>query len=403
MYVSKRIRHTAAPPIDVMNAHAEVLRKQGASLINLGQAVPNFLAAPGIIEAARSALDDLDSHRYSADSGLGALRQAISETLARDLSVHRDPHTELIVTAGGNQAFLIALLTLLEPGDRVLLPSPYFVNHEMAVRIVGGVPVEVPLTEETGYQLRLTELRPYLNEPARALVIVSPNNPTGAVYDPHELCKVASAASERGIVLLTDETYAHYVYGSARHLSLASRPELKPNVVTTCSFSKTYSIAGWRLGFLAAEPEFIREAMKVQDAMVICAPVISQKAVLGALRMQPDELARRRRLLDGRRSFLAERLPRIPRLNWRPTEGGFFAFITVDGCVDSAALALDLLHRAHVLTLPGSAFGLHGEGSLRLSYGTVDQTELEEACGRLERYFASNSTRTEKDEDAGSP
>jgi aspartate/methionine/tyrosine aminotransferase len=387
MHIAQRVRETTSPPVDLMNAHAERLRRQGVPIISLGQAIPGFPAAPGIVEAARTALEEADTHRYSPDAGMPALREAIASVLARDRNVSIDPHSDLIITTGGNQAFLLALLTLLEPGDRVLLPSPYFLNHEMAVRIAGGIPVEVPLTEESGYQLRLRDLEPFLKQPARALVVVSPNNPTGAVFDCDELCRVGVAMAERDITLLADDTYQDYVYAGARHLSLASVPTLRGQVLLTCSYSKTYSITGWRLGFLAGPPDFIREAMKVQDSMVICAPVIAQKAVLGALREPPDELKRRLSLLDQRRRFLATRLSQIPRLQWCPTEGAFFAFVRVEGCADSQGLALDVLHSAHVLTIPGRAFGKHGEGCLRLSYGSVDLPDLEEACRRLERYF----------------
>jgi aminotransferase len=160
-------------------------------------------------------------------------------------------------------------------------------------------------------------------------------------------------------------------------------------VITIGSFSKTFSLSGWRLGYLVAEPTFMQEALKVQDTMLVCAPVISQKAALGGLQEPVEIIAHRREILNQRRHFLMEHLVDIPQLSWHPTNGAYFAFVRVEGCNDSAMLAMDILDSVHVVTIPGSAFGRHGEGCLRLSYGSLELPELEEACKRLSRYFAT--------------
>lgn len=389
MRVPERIRSIAPPAIDVINARAERLRREGAQVISLGQGVPDFPMVYAAIERARSALEEFDTHIYSADAGLLSLRQALSAALAEQNEMEVDPEREIIVTAGANQAFVLALLTLLEPGDEVLLPSPFYFDHEMAIRIVGGVPVEVPLSEETGFQLRMEDLEPYLETHPQALVIVSPNNPTGAVYHPQELRRIGRTLAAKGIVIISDETYQHFVYEGAEHLSLASIPEVRAQVITIGSFSKTFSMTGWRVGYLAAETAFIQQALKVQDAMLVCAPIISQKAALGGLSEPLGEIARRREILDGRRLFLIERLAEIPQLTWHPTYGGYFAFVRVEDCSDSTSLALDILDSVHVATIPGSAFGQHGEGYLRLSYGSVELPDLDEACRRLSRYLSA--------------
>jgi len=373
--------------MDVLNARAERLRRQGAHVISLGQGVPGFPIVSGAIEMARQALEEADTHVYSGDAGLLPLRQALSATLPQENGAEVDPQTEIIITAGANQAFVLALLTLLEPGDKVLLPSPFYFNHEMAVRIVGGSPVEVPLSEETGFQLRMEDLEPYLDTAPRALVIVSPNNPTGAVYQPEELRRIAEALASREITIISDETYRHFVYDGAEHFSPPSIPEIRCQVITLGSFSKSFSMTGWRVGYVVAEPDFIGEALKVQDSMLVCAPVISQKAALGGLGEPAVEISRRREILDQRRRFLIQRLAQIPRLTWHPTRGAFYAFARVEGCTDSAALAEQILETVHVVTVPGSVFGRHGEGYLRLSYGSVELADLEEACDRLAQYF----------------
>jgi aspartate/methionine/tyrosine aminotransferase len=387
MNVPQRIRDIAPAFMDELGSRVAELRGQGAEVINLGQGVPGFPPVATALEAARRALAEPATHVYSGDAGLLPLREALTAWLAQHNGLEVDPEQEVIITAGANQGFLLALLTLLEPGDKVLLPSPFYFNHEMSIRIVGAVPIEVPLREETGFQLTLDDLEPYLSMQPRALVVVSPNNPTGAVYDPEELERITRELAARGIPVILDETYQAFVYDGARHFAPSSIPESRSQVITVGSFSKTFSLAGWRVGYLLAEPDFVVQAIKVQDSMLVCAPVISQRAALGALRTPQEELARRCDVLGERRQVLVQGLAEIPRLRWQPTSGAYYAFVGVEGCTDSVALAWDLLERAHLAVVPGSYFGQNGEGFLRLSYGSVEEPALEEACGRLDKYF----------------
>jgi aspartate/methionine/tyrosine aminotransferase len=193
MRIPERIRSITPPPMEALNAHAARLSRRGAHVISLGQGVPGFPAAPQAIEAVRLALEEPETHIYSPDAGLPSLRQALAAALAEWNGIEVDPEKEIIITAGANQAFMLAAVTLLEPGDRILLPSPFYFNHEMAVRAMGGVPVEVPLSEETGYQMRMEHLEAHLASQPQAMVMISPNNPTGAVYDPRELKRSPSS------------------------------------------------------------------------------------------------------------------------------------------------------------------------------------------------------------------
>jgi aspartate/methionine/tyrosine aminotransferase len=386
MQIARRIQNLTPALIDIIKTRTTELRQSGAEVINLGQAIPNLPPSPKALAAAGRALSEVDTHIYSPDAGLLALRQALAAALEHEHSVSADPEREVLITSGANQAVMLALLTLLDPGDRVLLPAPYFFNHEMAVRIAGGIPVEVPLDPANGFQLRLEDLQPCL-EGARAVILCTPNNPTGTVYDPDELARIARALAARDIVLLIDETYRHLVYGEATHFCPATLPEAHAHVLTIGSFSKSYSMTGWRIGYLIAPASFLEEAIKVQDTMVICATVIAQKAALGALQEGAAFLSERRSALDRRRQLLAQHLVAIPGLHWQPTAGAFFAFVRVEGCTDSLQLAMDILEKAHVVTIPGSLFGPSGEGYLRLSYGSVGEKELAEACRRLGRFF----------------
>ena len=387
MNIPQRVRNLAPAFMAQLGARIAALRAEGADVISLGQGVSGFPPVAAALEAAQQALADPSTHVYTTDAGLPALRQALSEWLADYSGLVADPDTELMITAGANQAFILALLTLLEPGDKVLLPSPLYFDHEMSSRVVGAVPIEVPLHEDTGFQLTLDDLEPNLEMQPRALVLVSPNNPTGAVYDSEELARITRVMASKGVVTIFDETYQAFLYDGARHLSPGTIPEARSQVITVGSFSKTFSLAGWRVGYLVAEPDFVEQAIKVQDSMLVCAPVISQRASLGALQTPQGELARRLGVFSERRQMMIQRLAEIPRLSWHPTGGAYYAFVRVQDCLDSIALAWDLLERAHVAVVPGSVFGRHGEGFLRLSYGSVETSDLDEACDRLAEYF----------------
>lgn len=386
--IPERVTRIALAQFDVLNTRAAELRDQGHRVISLGQALPGFGPPAPAIQAVRQALSASEAHVYSADAGRYSLREALAERLrtAHGIDATAD---EIIVTAGGNQAFMLALLTLIEPGDEVVLPAPYFVNHEMAVRAVGAVPVEVPLPEETGFGLRWDEVASHLTSRTRAVVACTPSNPTGAVVRPAELARIGRELAARGVLLLADETYMHFVYAEEGHTSAAALPAWRDSVVLTGTFSKSFGMTGWRVGYLLAARPVCEQAIKLQDAMIICAPVLSQIGVEAAVRdcwsyphsFHGELRERRRRLVSGLRE--------IPRVQWTPTDGGFFAFVRVGGCADSAALAGDVLERAHVVTIPGAIFGRCGEGFLRLSYGSVAAADLEDALERLRRYFAA--------------
>jgi aspartate/methionine/tyrosine aminotransferase len=387
MQVPERIRSISPPFMDALIARSKALRRDGADVISLGQGVPGFAPVEAAIDSARQSLSDPATHVYGADAGLLSLRQALSERLKKQSGMKVDPKREMLITAGANYGFLLTLLTLLEPGDKVLLPSPFYFDHETSIRIVGAVPVEVPLREDTGFQLTLADLEPHLKTRPRALVMVSPNNPTGAVYDPREMREIARALASRDVTIITDETYQHFTYEGAEHFSLGSLAEARSHVITIGSFSKTYSLTGWRVGYLISDADYLQQALKVQDSMMVCTPIVSQMAALGALGTPAEELARRREMLAERRRLLIDRLASIQALAWRPTQGAYFALVSVQGCTDSVALARDLLERVHLAVVPGSVFGQTGEGYLRLSYGSVDLDQLDEACRRLAQYF----------------
>jgi aspartate/methionine/tyrosine aminotransferase len=385
--VPSRIADMAWPPFDRLNARAAALRQQGRDIIGMGQAVPDFGPPASAIAAVREAMDRRDTHVYSADAGLVTLRQALVERLTAasgtDVGV-----ADVVVTSGGNQAFMLAVTTLLEPGDEVIMPAPWFVNHEMAVRAVGAIPVAAPLDGGQGFPVRWRDIEPFVSGRTRAVVVCTPSNPTGATIDGLEGAVLVAELARRGILLLSDEAYMRFVY-DAPHWSAASVPGWRSTVVVVGTFSKTFGITGWRVGYLLADRAICEQAIKVQDAMVICAPVPSQIGVEAAIRRDWDYPLSFHEVLRSRRAAFGRRLASSRRLRWTPTGGAFFGLVRVDGLADSLALAEDLLERAGVVTIPGSTFGPGGEGHLRLSYGSTSLEDLERALDRIDAHLAA--------------
>lgn len=383
--IPSRAARIVPAQFDVLNTRAAALRADGHAVISLGQAVPGFGPPPPAVDAAREGLGRADTHVYSADAGQASLRQVLCDQLEATQGGHVTPD-EVIITAGGNQAFMLALMTLVDPGDEVLLPSPYFVNHEMAIAAFGAVPREVPLSEARGFALRWQDLEPSISSRTRAVAMCTPSNPTGAVVARDEMARISRELAARDIVLFCDETYGRFVYED-EFTSLAALPGWRESGVVVSTFSKSFGMTGWRVGYLLAPRHVCETAIRIQDAMIICAPVISQVGAEAAVRESWDYPASFKPELVARRQLLAEALMDIPRLRWTPTAGGFFAFVGVEGCTDSAALAAAILERAHVVTIPGSTFGRAGEGFLRLSYAAVSRPDLRTALGRLRDFF----------------
>ena len=380
-----RIQDIDLPPFDPLNRRAAELRAAGHHVISLGQAVPFFPPPDAALRAAHAALGTPDVNRYATDPGVPSLRSALAERLS-DMAGTSIVREDLIITAGANHGFTLALTTLVDPGDEVILPAPYFTNHHMAISALGATPVEAPVADRAAFDVRWSDIEPHLTARTKAVVLCNSSNPTGAPIGRGQGLEIVREAARRGLAVFSDETYMHFVYDGT-HWSAASAPEWRQNVVVIGSFSKSFGMMGWRVGFVLADASVCEQAVKVQDAMIICAPVISQMAAEAAVRESwsypssfHDELRQRRRVL-------ADGLASIPGVEWVPTRGGLFAFARVAGCDDSTRLSNDLIERAHVVTIPGAAFGSSGEGFLRLSYGYADATDLADAIERLRRFF----------------
>ena len=385
MRIPSRVLDIELPPFDPLNVRAAALRAKGHRVISLGQALPFFPPPASAVRAAEAALLAPDVHSYSTDPGRPSLRRVLAERLGQHAGIECG-FEDLVITAGANHAFATAVATLVSPGDEVILPAPYFTNHHMQVCASGAIAVEAPLADQRTYRLTWEDIVAAITSRTRAVVLCNPSNPTGEPVSAANGARIVEELAARGILVISDETYMQFVYDGP-HWSAAAVPGWRRNVVVIGTFSKSFALMGWRVGFMLADRAICEQATKIQDAMIICAPTISQMVAEGAVRDDWDYAHRFHREFIRRRQLVAERIASMPRLSWTPAGGGFFAFTRVEGCTDSTALAERLLDEAHVVTIPGAAFGRSGEGCLRLSFGSVSGDDLVEGLNRLEDFF----------------
>jgi len=365
----------------MINRLAAALAAGGADLINLGQAVLGMAPPPGAAAAVRALLDHGDPHGYSPDPGLPEVLDALAGFLREVKGIPDASPERLMLTCGCNQAFADALLAVTEPGDEVVFLGPHYFDHVFTIRLAGCVPVEVPMVlEGDRWAVDPDRVMAALTPRTRALVLVSPANPAGAVIPRRCLERLAAACDKRGTWLLSDETYDLLTFPPAEHVTAAG---LLERAVVLGSFSKTLGLAGWRVGYLMGPRTFMEEAIKVQDALVVCAPVVSQHALLGALPEAAAFAARARAEQVRRRDALLVALARSPLLEPTTPDGATFVMARLADRGDDVAFAETLLRRAGLITVPGSSFGPCGRGWIRISYGNQPVERLAEAGARL--------------------
>ncbi|MFX0061313.1 MAG: pyridoxal phosphate-dependent aminotransferase [Candidatus Hermodarchaeota archaeon] len=378
---SQRIKSIIAPPIAFLN----LLASKIDGVINLGQGVPYFLPPVRIYQSLYEQMQNSKLHLYSSDMGLEELRLALGNILQENKQGTYQPE-EIMITAGANQAFANVCLAILDEGDEVLLPSPYYFNHYMAISAVGARAIEWPMRIKTGtFDLDLEKLPELINTHTKAIVVVSPNNPTGCVYPFETVKQIIKFAEENNIFVIFDDTYIDFNYTDIKY-DFSKFKYIETQIIHIGSFSKNLGMSGWRQGYIAAKG-IMGELLKVQDTLVICAPVISQLAVIEALKW-PDYrsfIENKKQEIKQRGLYLTKRLKEVSFLEGGKVEGAFYIFPKILGKrqITSEKLVLALLKRARVLTVPGSAFGTFGEGFLRLAYSFPDIETLEKAIDRL--------------------
>jgi aspartate/methionine/tyrosine aminotransferase len=375
---SRRLEAVQAPVIPIVGRWTA----ETPGTISLGQGVVSYEPPREAIEAARKFGDSLTDHRYGPVEGLTTLVEAIERKLQAENHITVRPQSRVVVTAGGNQAFMNAVLAVTDPGDEVILPTPYYFNHEMALVIAGAVAVGVPTTSE--YQLDVQKIERAISGRTRAVVTVSPNNPTGAVYPEADLRAVNALCKARGVFHIHDEAYEYFTYGDVEQFSPGSIADAAGHTISLYSLSKAYGMASWRVGYMVI-PDALDDAVnKIQDTILICPPAVSQHAAIAALQVGRSHAGAHLGRLDSMRRMILEALsrPDVP-CDVPSPDGAFYYLVRAHSALDSMTLTERLIKEHHVATIPGSAFADASPCSVRISYGALDSDSIIEGLRRL--------------------
>ena len=363
-------------------------RIEGAASLTWG--LPSFPTPEHIRRGVAKAMaDDPDIGKYALPDGLPELRQAAVRIHEQATGIAVDADRNVVVTAGNMQGVNALLHVLIDPGDEIIVTDPGFASHFQQIRLCGGTPVYWPLVESEGWRLDVDLLASRIGPRTKAVIIVTPSNPTGTIFSEADLRRVGEIAAERNVLIVLDDPYCHFTYENAqRYFNLSSVPALADHIAYLFTFSKTHAMSGWRLAYMIVPEWLKREVLKVHDATIICAPRISQVAGLIALSQPAQHLAEFESVLADRRRLICGRLDRVPHVfDYVRPDGAYYVFprIVVPHA-DSFAFAIDLLEQAKVTVTPGRAFGPQGEHHVRMAYCVADDV-IETAFDRVERYF----------------
>jgi aspartate aminotransferase len=372
-FFTSRVRDLAPSPTLAVSDRARQLKAQGIDVIDLGGGDPDFITPEHIRAAAIEAMNAGETH-YVASAGIPALRKAIADKLRADNGIEVDPNGGVIVTPGGKQALFEAALAFVETGVDVMIPEPAWVSYGPMVELAGGTVVPVPLDPDDSWRLTSEALAEAWTPATRILLINSPNNPTGRVFDDAELGAIAAFAQERDLLVFSDEMYEKILYDGQKHTSIATLPGMAERTLVFNGLSKAYAMTGWRLGYVAGPGSFLQQIEKVHSHSVTCATSFVQRAGVVALNGPQEFISQMVSAWDRRRRNLAERLSAINGISCPLVEGAFYAFADIRGTGMSSTQAAELfLQEAHVAMTPGVAFGAAGEGHVRLSFATSDE------------------------------
>jgi aspartate aminotransferase len=389
--IAERISSISVSSTMKVSADAEKLRAEGVDVVDFGAGEPDFPTPDNIKQAAIRALE-ANFTKYTAAGGTAELKKAVCERHALDFGTDYKP-TECLITVGGKHVIFNLIQALVNPGDEVIIPVPFWVTYKDVVNYAGGKCVFVDTDESAGFTLTAAMIEPHLTNRTRMVIINSPSNPSGAVIDRGEFEKIFHLTSKRGIYLMTDECYCKFLYDS-EPFSIASLPGAKETVLVAGSLSKTYAMTGWRIGFGLVPASIVGAMTKLQSHSTSNPCSISQKAAVEALRGPQESVGIMLAEYRKRRDFVVNRLRAIPGVKCAEPQGAFYAYPNVsvvlgkNGIKDTLTLAERLLAEAHVAVVPGEAFGT--DRHVRMSYAT-SMTELERGLDRLHQFIVKNA------------
>jgi aspartate aminotransferase len=390
--VSARIGSISESATLAVDAKAKALKAAGRPVIGFGAGEPDFPTPGYIVEAAVEACRTPKYHRYTPAGGLPELKAAIAAKTQRDSGYEVDP-SQVLVTNGGKQAIYEAFAAILDPGDEVIVPAPYWTTYPESIRLAGGVPVDVVADETTGYRVSVEQLEAARTERTKVLLFVSPSNPTGAVYPLDQVAEIGRWAAEHGLWVLTDEIYEHLVYGDATFTSLPVLvPELADRCLVVNGVAKTYAMTGWRVGWMIGPKDVVKAATNLQSHATSNVGNVAQVAAIAAVSGDLSAVDEMRTAFDRRRRTIVRMLSEIEGVTCPEPEGAFYAYPSVKALLgkeirgkrpqSSVELAELILEEAEVAVVPGEAFGT--PGYLRLSYALGDE-DLVEGVSRLQK------------------
>lgn len=382
---------TARPEFSLSPIKAiELAAAETPGAISLAQGIPSFGTPQVIRDFVKERISEGLCDKYSLTNGVAELRDEIAQSLATD-GLRYDPDREIVVTAGSIEGITASLLSMTSPGDEVLLPSPSYASYLGAISIAGCTPKYFELDEDNNFDFDLDRVRREITKRTSVLLFCSPNNPTGTIFSPTKTCELVELCRQHKISILVDEVYKDFYYTDAPHFTATSISAARDQIVRVCSFSKAYAMTGWRVGFVHGSEHRIKRILKYHDAMVTCAPVVSQYAAIAALRYGGEFLDHFRsefKLRRDRAIALLDQLSFV--LDYQLPQATYFVFPRIKDSValsgDSTRLAYDILAKAKVAVVPGVAFGPSGESHLRINFGR-DWPDLEEGLSRLGQYF----------------
>ena len=384
--IAARMNRMAPSGIRKVNEKALAMERAGERVLHFEIGRPDF-DTPGYIKrAAEQALAEGKVH-YTSNFGLMELRQAIADKLKRENNVDYTA-SEVLVTVGLSEAVFAVLAAILEEGDEILVPDPVWLNYINVPNLLGAKAVTYGLTEETGFQMNLEEVKAKITPKTRAIVIITPNNPTGGVLSEDVLKELAEIAVSNDLMVISDEVYERLVYDGAKHISIASLPGMKERTFTMNGMSKAYAMDGWRLGYVAAPEEYILAMNKFHQHNTTCAPNFVQVAAIAALNEEGDEVKEMVKEYQRRRDYAVKAINEIPGLHCECPKGAFYIFINCKSLnMKSADLSAYLLEEAKIALVPGDVFGPGGEGYLRMSFANSYENVVE-GCAQLKKAVA---------------
>ncbi|MCU0517612.1 MAG: pyridoxal phosphate-dependent aminotransferase [Oscillatoria sp. Prado101] len=367
----------------IIPAVGELIRSYPGT-ISLGQGVVYYSPPPEAAQQISQFLADPENHKYKAVHGIAPLREAISQKLKAENGITPSGSHRIVVTAGSNMGFMNAVLAITSPGDEIIIQTPYYFNHEMAIVTAGCRPVLVGTDEN--YQLRPDAIEEAITDKTRAVVTISPNNPTGAVYSPESLRAVSEICRTRGVYHISDEAYEYFTYDGVQHFSPGSIENSSEHTISLFSLSKAYGFASWRIGYMVIPEHLFLSVQKIQDTILICPPVVSQYAALGALNAGSSYCQEKINAIAEVRQLVLDELEGVRDLCTIPeADGAFYFLLKVHTDLGAMELVEKLVREHGVAAIPGTTFGMDSGCYLRVAYGALEKETAQEGIGRLVR------------------